>query len=104
MPQARAMCPRAPAMNRSAYRRGPPPGDDVAVPWDIRVAPGERGAGIVPAPVRAAGDWACDHRLRWLAHDRDAERQRASLASTRRRAAHGAPSTSSPTRVAGRGV
>src|SRR6185437_7922885 len=79
-------------------------GDDVAVPWDIRVAPGERGAGIVPAPVRAAGDWACDHRLRWLAHDRDAERQRASLASTRRRAAHGAPSTSSPTRVAGRGV
>jgi len=26
MPQARAMCPRAPAMNRSAYRRGPPPG------------------------------------------------------------------------------
>ena len=43
-------------MNRSGISPRAAAGDDVALPWDIRVAPGERGAGIAPAPVRAAGD------------------------------------------------
>jgi GNAT superfamily N-acetyltransferase len=32
--------------------------DDVAVLWDIRVAPGQRGAGVGSALFRAAEDWA----------------------------------------------
>jgi ribosomal protein S18 acetylase RimI-like enzyme len=32
--------------------------DDVAVLWDIRVSPRERGSGIGSALFRAAGDWA----------------------------------------------
>jgi GNAT superfamily N-acetyltransferase len=40
--------------------------DDVAVLWDIRVAPDVRGAGIGPALFRAAGDWARARGCRWL--------------------------------------
>ena len=40
--------------------------DDVAVLWDIRVAPGARGAGIGSALFRAAGDWAGARGCRWL--------------------------------------
>jgi ribosomal protein S18 acetylase RimI-like enzyme len=40
--------------------------DDVAVLWDIRVSPGERGAGIGSALFRAAGDWAGARGCRWL--------------------------------------
>jgi len=39
---------------------------DVAVLWDIRVSPGERGAGIGSALFRAAGDWAGARGCRWL--------------------------------------
>ena len=40
--------------------------DDVAVLWDIRVAPGQRAAGIGSALFRAAADWAGARRCRWL--------------------------------------
>jgi GNAT superfamily N-acetyltransferase len=40
--------------------------DDVAVLWDIRVSPRERGRGIGSALFRAAGDWAGAHGCRWL--------------------------------------
>jgi len=40
--------------------------DDVAVLWDIRVSPRERGAGIGSALFRAAGDWARARGCRWL--------------------------------------
>jgi GNAT superfamily N-acetyltransferase len=40
--------------------------DDVAVLWDIRVSPQERGAGIGSALFRAAGAWAGARGCRWL--------------------------------------
>jgi GNAT superfamily N-acetyltransferase len=40
--------------------------DDVAVLWDIGVAPDERGAGIGSALFRTAGDWARARGCRWL--------------------------------------
>ena len=40
--------------------------DDVAVLWDIRVSPAERGAGIGSALFRAAGDWAAGRGCGWL--------------------------------------
>ena len=40
--------------------------DDVAVLWDIRVSPRERGGGIGSALFRAAGDWARARGSRWL--------------------------------------
>jgi GNAT superfamily N-acetyltransferase len=40
--------------------------DDVAVLWDIRVSPRERGGGIGSALFRAAGDWARARGFRWL--------------------------------------
>jgi len=40
--------------------------DDVAVLWDIRVSPGERGRGVGAALFRAAGDWARARGCRWL--------------------------------------
>lgn len=40
--------------------------DDVAVLWDIRVSPPERGGGIGSALFRAAGDWAGARGCRWL--------------------------------------
>ncbi len=39
---------------------------DVAVLWDIRVSPRERGGGIGSALFRAAGDWAGARGCRWL--------------------------------------
>src|SRR5262249_44239586 len=38
--------------------------DDLAVRWDIRVAPGQRGAGIGSALFRPAADWAGARRCR----------------------------------------
>jgi GNAT superfamily N-acetyltransferase len=40
--------------------------DDVAVLWDIRVSPRERGGGIGSALFRVAGDWAGARGCRWL--------------------------------------
>jgi GNAT superfamily N-acetyltransferase len=40
--------------------------DDVAVLWDIRVSPRNRGAGVGSALFRAAGDWARARGGRWL--------------------------------------
>jgi GNAT superfamily N-acetyltransferase len=40
--------------------------DDVAVLWDIRVSPRERGGGIGSALFRAAGDWARARGFKWL--------------------------------------
>ena len=40
--------------------------DNVAVLWDIRVSPGERGVGIGPALFRAAEDWAWARGCGWL--------------------------------------
>jgi GNAT superfamily N-acetyltransferase len=40
--------------------------DDVAVLWDIRVSPPERGGGIGSTLFRAAGDWARARGFRWL--------------------------------------
>jgi GNAT superfamily N-acetyltransferase len=40
--------------------------DDIAVLWDIRVAPGERSAGIGSALFQAAADWAVTRRCGWL--------------------------------------
>jgi GNAT superfamily N-acetyltransferase len=40
--------------------------DDVAVLWDIRVSPRERGGGIGSALFRAAADWAGARGCRWL--------------------------------------
>ncbi len=40
--------------------------DDMAVLWDIRVSPRERGAGIGSALFQAAGDWAAARGCRWL--------------------------------------
>ena len=40
--------------------------DDIAVLWDIRVSPRERGEGIGSALFRAAGDWAGARGVRWL--------------------------------------
>jgi GNAT superfamily N-acetyltransferase len=40
--------------------------DDVAVLWDIRVSPRERGGGIGSALFWAAGDWARARGCRWL--------------------------------------
>ena len=40
--------------------------DDVAVLWDIRVAPGQRGAGVGSALFRAAANWARAHGCGWL--------------------------------------
>jgi streptothricin acetyltransferase len=40
--------------------------DDVAVLWDIRVSPRERGGGIGSALFRSAGDWAGARGCRWL--------------------------------------
>jgi len=35
--------------------------DDVAVLWDVRAAPAQRGAGVGAALFRAAGSWAGAH-------------------------------------------
>jgi GNAT superfamily N-acetyltransferase len=40
--------------------------DDLAVLWDIRVSPRERGGGIGSALFRAAGDWARARGCWWL--------------------------------------
>ena len=40
--------------------------DDVAVLWDIRVAPGQRGAGVGSALFRAAEGWAGARGCGWL--------------------------------------
>lgn len=40
--------------------------DDVAVLWDIRVAPGQRGAGAGKALFQAAEDWARAQGCGWL--------------------------------------
>jgi GNAT superfamily N-acetyltransferase len=40
--------------------------DDVAVLWDIRVAPEQRGAGVGSALFRAAESWASAHGCGWL--------------------------------------
>jgi GNAT superfamily N-acetyltransferase len=40
--------------------------DDVAVLWDIRVAPEQRGAGVGAALFLAAGDWARARGCGWL--------------------------------------
>jgi len=40
--------------------------DDVAVLWDIRVSPRERGGGTGSALFRAAADWAGARGCRWL--------------------------------------
>jgi GNAT superfamily N-acetyltransferase len=40
--------------------------DDVAVLWDIRVSPRERGGGVGSALFRTAGDWAGARGCRWL--------------------------------------
>ena len=40
--------------------------DDVAVLWDIRVAPGQRGGGVGSALFRAAEGWAGAHGGGWL--------------------------------------
>jgi GNAT superfamily N-acetyltransferase len=40
--------------------------DDVAVLWDIRVSPRERGGGVGSALFRAAEDWATARSCRWL--------------------------------------
>ena len=40
--------------------------DDVAVLWDIRVSPQERGGGVGSALFRAAVDWAGARGFRWL--------------------------------------
>ena len=40
--------------------------DDIAVLWDIRVSPRERGRGIGSALFRAAGEWAGARGCRWL--------------------------------------
>jgi len=40
--------------------------DDVAVLWDIRVSPRERGKGIGSALFRAVRTWAGDRGCRWL--------------------------------------
>ncbi len=40
--------------------------DDLAVLWDIRVAPGERGGGVGSALFRAAEGWAAARSCRWL--------------------------------------
>jgi GNAT superfamily N-acetyltransferase len=40
--------------------------DDVAVLWDVRVSPRERGGGIGSALFRAGGDWAEARGCRWL--------------------------------------
>jgi Acetyltransferase (GNAT) family len=68
--------------------------DDVAVLWDIRVSPRERGGGIGSALFRAAGDW-----LKPAAAGGSRSRLRTSTCrpavSTRRWAARWAPSTGS---------
>lgn len=40
--------------------------DDIAVLWDIRVAPEQRGAGVGSALFRAAEDWAAARGCGWL--------------------------------------
>jgi GNAT superfamily N-acetyltransferase len=40
--------------------------DDLAVLWDIRVAPGQRGSGAGSALFRAAEGWAAARGCRWL--------------------------------------
>ena len=40
--------------------------DDIAVLWDIRVAPGQRGAGVGSALFRAVEGWAGDRGCGWL--------------------------------------
>lgn len=40
--------------------------DDVAVLWDIRVSPAERGTGVGSALFRAAGTWAGARGCAWL--------------------------------------
>jgi GNAT superfamily N-acetyltransferase len=40
--------------------------DDIAVLWDIRVSPEERGAGLGSAVFQAAADWAVAHGCGWF--------------------------------------
>ena len=40
--------------------------DDIAVLWDIRVSPDERGTGVGSALFRAAADWAAARGCEWL--------------------------------------
>lgn len=40
--------------------------DDIAVLWDIRVSPGERGTGVGSALFQAAADWAAVRGCGWL--------------------------------------
>ena len=40
--------------------------DDLAVLWDIRVSPPERGTGVGSALFRAAEDWAGTRGCTWL--------------------------------------
>jgi len=40
--------------------------DDIAVLWDIRVSPGERGTGVGSALFQAAADWAAARGCGWL--------------------------------------
>ena len=52
--------PKTPGLNLADGR------DDVAVLWDIRVSPGERGAGVGSALLRAAAEWARARGCEWL--------------------------------------
>ena len=51
---------RTPGVNMLAGR------DDIAVLWDIRVAPAQRGAGVGSALFRAAESWAVARGCGWL--------------------------------------
>ena len=53
--------------------------DDLAVLWDIRVAPGQRGSGAGSALFRAAEGWAAARGCRWL----KAETQNVNVAACR---------------------
>ena len=51
---------RTPGLRMAAGR------DDVAVLWDIRVSPGQRGTGIGSSLFRAAANWAGARGCEWL--------------------------------------
>jgi len=54
------IAPKTPGLNLADGR------DDVGVLWDIRVRPGERGAGVGSALLRAAAEWAQGRGCAWL--------------------------------------